>query len=143
MYNIDIARAAFILSFVCMLGQISNSQEQPNSNPQTQYDQRVNGTNAKSKETHTIPGCPSGAADVFLVTDVKGKTYYLVGPFKRSERSKDSTSVEITCAPGYRDSQVAAPDKEKPDDDQEKSRQLKIKEQEEQWLYEVQNIVSG
>jgi hypothetical protein len=61
----------------------------------------------------------------------------------KNSSSPTSPSSETTCAPVSRDTQVADPDTERFDNDQEKSRQMKIKEQEKQWLHDVQNIIGG
>lgn len=61
----------------------------------------------------------------------------------KKDMTSTNSSVAPTCAPASRDTQVAAPDKAQPDNDQEKFRQMKIKEQEKQWLHDFQNMVAG
>ena len=66
--------------------------------------------------------------------------------FPKNAKNSTNCSVETTSAPASqpasRDSQVTAPDT-KQDNDEEKSRHMKIQQQEQQWLYDVQNTVAG
>jgi hypothetical protein len=60
----------------------------------------------------------------------------------KKDMNSTNASAATTCAPASRDTQVAAPEKAQLDNDQEKSHQ-RIKEQEKQWLHDVQNLVAG
>jgi hypothetical protein len=60
----------------------------------------------------------------------------------KKDMNSTNSNAATTCAPASRNTQVA-PDKGQPDNDQEKSRQKKINEQEKQWLHDLQNLVAG
>ncbi len=60
----------------------------------------------------------------------------------KKDMNSTSSSAATTCAPASRDTQVA-PDKGQSDNEKEKSRLMKIKEQEKQWLHDLQNTVAG
>jgi hypothetical protein len=59
----------------------------------------------------------------------------------KKDMKSTNANAATTCAPSSRDTQVAAPEAQS-DNDQEKSHQ-RIKEQEKQWLHDVQNLVAG
>jgi hypothetical protein len=60
----------------------------------------------------------------------------------KKNMTSTNSSAATTCTPASRDTQVG-PDKGQPDNDQERSRQMKINEQEKQWLHDFQNMVAG
>ena len=73
MRKIDLAIAVFMLSSACMLAQVNTAATNSNSAPPAQSSQ------VRSKNSQTIEGCLSGAANTFVLTDSAGKTYYLTG----------------------------------------------------------------
>lgn len=63
--------------------------------------------------------------------------------FALSDKAKTSTGSNTECAAASRNAQTADQDKGQSDNDQEKARQRLIKEQDEQWLHDLQFPTAG
>ena len=81
MSKFSLGPAILLLSSVWMVAEINTapSDQNPTGSTQSAQQPEKSQTATKDKSAQTVEGCLSGAANVFTLTDAKGKTYELMG----------------------------------------------------------------
>jgi hypothetical protein len=81
MSKLSLGTAILLLSSVWMVAEINTapSDQNPTSSNQTAQQPEKSQRATQDKSAQAIEGCLSGAANVFTLTDAKGKTYELLG----------------------------------------------------------------
>jgi hypothetical protein len=81
MSKLSFTLTIFLLSSVWMVAQVSNppTDQNPTGSSQSAQQPDKSQTASKDKSAQAVEGCLSGAANVFTLTDAKGKTYELMG----------------------------------------------------------------
>jgi len=81
MSKLSLGPAILLLSSFWMVAEINTapSDQNPTGSTQSAQQPEKSQTATKDKSAQAVEGCLSGAANVFTLTDAKGKTYELMG----------------------------------------------------------------